>query len=134
MALLERTNILSLTPDKLPGLPDGAVADLSFRSLRGAAAHLLSLTHQRWLVALVKPQFEWRSPGEDFRGVVRDPQVRRRVLVSLARDLGEEGVFVQRVAEAAPAGARGNREYFFWLSPQAGPVKPERIVEELPLE
>jgi len=134
VALLERTNILSLAPDKLPGLPDGAVADLSFRSLRRAAAHLLSLTHQRWLVALVKPQFEWRSPGEDFRGVVRDPQVRRRVLVSLARDLGEEGVFVQRAAEAAPAGARGNREYFFWLSPQAGPVKPERIVEELPLE
>jgi len=134
VTVLERTNILSLTPDKLPGFPDGAVADLSFRSLRGAAAHLLALTHQRWLVALVKPQFEWRSPGEEFRGIVRDPQVRRRVLLSLARDLGQEGVFVQRVAEAAPAGARGNREYFFWLSTEGAAVQPERLLKELLLE
>ena len=134
VTLLERTNVLSLTRDSLPVIPDGAVADLSFRSLRRAAAHLLSLTSRSWLVALVKPQFEWRSPGEGFRGVVRDPQVRRGVLLSLARDLGEEGVYVQGVAEAAPAGARGNREYFFWLSPQPGARSPERMVEELPLE
>jgi 23S rRNA (cytidine1920-2'-O)/16S rRNA (cytidine1409-2'-O)-methyltransferase len=134
ITLLERTNILSLTPENLPTLPDGAVADLSFRSLRRAAAHLLALTAGRWLVALAKPQFEWRSPEEGFRGVVRDPQVRRQVLLRLARDLGEEGVFVQRVAEAFPAGARGNREYFFWLSPQAGPLEPERLLGELLLE
>jgi len=134
VTLLERTNILSLTPDNLPALPDGAVADLSFRSLRQAAAHLLSLTRQRWLVALVKPQFEWRSPGEEFRGVVRDPQVRRSVLLDLARDLGGEGVFVRRVAEASPAGARGNREYFFWLTTEGAAVEPERLLESLPLE
>jgi len=131
---LERTNILSLTAENLPALPEGAVADLSFRSLRRAAAHLLALTSRRWLVALVKPQFEWRRPGEDFRGVVRDPQVRRRVLSSLASDLNGEGVFLQRVAAASPAGARGNREYFFWLSTQRGPLKPERLLEKLPLE
>jgi 23S rRNA (cytidine1920-2'-O)/16S rRNA (cytidine1409-2'-O)-methyltransferase len=137
VTLLERTNILSLTVENLPALPQGAVADLSFRSLRRAAAHLLALTSERWLVALVKPQFEWRSPGADFRGVVRDPQVRRRVLSSLAGDLSEEGVFVQRVAAASPAGARGNREYFFWLSTQPGLLEPERLSEELdrlPLE
>ena len=134
VTLLERTNILSLTPENLPAVPEGAVADLSFRSLRRAAAHLLALTGGGWLVALVKPQFEWRSPGQDFRGVVRDPRVRRQVLRRLAADLEAEGVFLQQVAAATPAGARGNREYFFWLSLKPAARPPERLWEELPLE
>jgi 23S rRNA (cytidine1920-2'-O)/16S rRNA (cytidine1409-2'-O)-methyltransferase len=134
VTVLERTNILALEPGSLPAVPDGAVADLSFRSLRRAAAHLLTLTSRRWLLALVKPQFEWRSPAAGFRGVVRDPQTRRRVLLALARDLSAEGVWLQRAAPASPAGARGNREYFFWLSTQAGPSGPERLLEDLPPE
>jgi 23S rRNA (cytidine1920-2'-O)/16S rRNA (cytidine1409-2'-O)-methyltransferase len=132
--LLERTNILSLSAENLPERPQGAVADLSFRSLRRAAAHLLGLTGGGWLVALVKPQFEWRSPEADFRGVVRDPRIRAQVLRSLAEDLSEEGVYLQKVAAAFPAGARGNREYFFWLSREPGTAPPERLLEELPLE
>jgi 23S rRNA (cytidine1920-2'-O)/16S rRNA (cytidine1409-2'-O)-methyltransferase len=110
------------------------VADLSFRSLRRAAAHLLALTSRRWLLALVKPQFELRSAGADFRGVVRDPEVRRQALFCLAVDLGAEGVHLQRAAAASPAGARGNREYFFWLSLKPGALPPERLLEELQLE
>jgi 23S rRNA (cytidine1920-2'-O)/16S rRNA (cytidine1409-2'-O)-methyltransferase len=131
---LERTNILSLGPGDLPVRPEGAVADLSFRSLRRAAAHLLALTGGGWLVALVKPQFEWRSPGEGFRGVVRDPRVRAQVLRALAADLQAEGVFLQRVAAASPAGARGNREYFFWLSLKPADPSPESLWEGLALE
>jgi hypothetical protein len=56
------------------------------------------------------------------------------VLLGLARDLGGEGVFVRRVAEASPAGARGNREYFFWLTTEGAAVEPERLLESLPLE
>jgi 23S rRNA (cytidine1920-2'-O)/16S rRNA (cytidine1409-2'-O)-methyltransferase len=134
VTLLERTNILSLSRETLPAPPDGAVADLSFRSLRGAAARLLSLTGGGWLVALVKPQYEWRSPGEGFRGVVRDPRVRAQVLRVLAADLEAEGVFLQRVAASSPAGARGNREYFFWLSLKPGDLAPEGPWEGLPLE
>jgi len=135
VSVLERTNLLSLTPGGLPFSPQGAVADLSFRSLRRAAAHLLALTTAGWLLALVKPQFELRSPGEDFRGVVRDPQLRRRALLELARDLAGAGVFLQRAAAARPAGARGNREYFFWLSLQGRPPRePEELLSALPLE
>jgi 23S rRNA (cytidine1920-2'-O)/16S rRNA (cytidine1409-2'-O)-methyltransferase len=134
VTVLERTNLQSLTAEKLPVRPAGAVADLSFRSLRRAAAHLLALTGGRWLLALVKPQFEWRSPDKDFRGVVRDPRVRRQLLLELAADLQLEGVFLQRVAAATPAGARGNREYFFWLSSKPGTSPPERLWAQLPLE
>ncbi len=134
VTLLERTNVLSLTAENLPARLDGAVADLSFRSLRRAAAHLLALTGAGWLVALVKPQFEWRSPGRDFRGVVRDPLVRRKVLLELAADLRNEGAFLHRAAAATPAGARGNREYFFWLSSKPGALPEEALWEGLPLE
>jgi len=131
VAVLERTNILSLTPALLPAVPDAAVADLSFRSLRGAAGRLLELTSRKLLLALVKPQFEWREPDPAFRGVVRDPRARRQVLTRLARDLAAEGAHLREAAPAWPAGARGNREYFFWLGPEPAPEEPERIVSKL---
>ena len=40
----EGTNIMSLRPGSLEPAPQAAVADLSFRSLRGAASHILGLT------------------------------------------------------------------------------------------
>jgi hypothetical protein len=43
-------------------------------------------------------------------------------------------VFLQRAAAASPSGARGNREFFFWLSPRPGARAPEELVAELPLE
>jgi 23S rRNA (cytidine1920-2'-O)/16S rRNA (cytidine1409-2'-O)-methyltransferase len=134
VTVLERTNVLSLSVEDLPARPEGAVADLSFRSLRRAAAHILALTAAGWLVALVKPQFEWRSPEAGFRGVVRDPRVRAQVLLNLAEDLRPEGVHLQRAAAAYPAGARGNREYFFWLSLEPGTLSAERLLGELALE
>jgi len=131
VTLLERTNVLSLTPDLLPAVPQAAVADLSFRSLRGAAGHLLGLTSRKLLVALVKPQFEWLQPDESFRGVVRDPGARRQVLSSLARDLAAEGAHLQMAAAASPAGARGNREYFFWLAGEPAGAQPQRLLDAL---
>jgi 23S rRNA (cytidine1920-2'-O)/16S rRNA (cytidine1409-2'-O)-methyltransferase len=116
VVVLERTNALELTAARLPERPAAAVADLSFRSLRKAAAHLLSLTAGGWLAALVKPQFEWRHPDAGFRGVVRDREALREILADVAVDLAREGAFLQRASPAEPAGARGNREFFFLLA------------------
>lgn len=120
VVVLERTNVRRLAAEQLPERPDGAVADLSFRSLRGAAARLLELTSAGWLIALVKPQFEWRRPPPDFRGVVRDRAALAGILAELARDLEREGAFLQRAAPSVLSGAKGNREYFFHLARQAG--------------
>ncbi len=72
----ERTNLMHL--ESLDPPADAAVADLSFRSLRGAARKLLSLSGEGWAIVLVKPQFEFasalkragagRSPGSRGRG------------------------------------------------------------------
>ncbi len=106
----ERTNVIDLRLADFDETPSAAVADLSFRSLRTAAVHLLSLVSEGWLVALAKPQFEWRRPGLGFDGVVRDPAVVADVLAGLVGDLWAEGAFLCRATVAPLRGRRGNVE------------------------
>ena len=120
----ERTNVMHLRPGGLWPQPDGAVCDLSFRSLRGAAARLLDLTREGWLLALVKPQFEWRAAtdgtlGEGtgrFDGLVRGADAIAAVFRALQADLAVEGVEVRRCTPAPLPGRRGNREVLALLT------------------
>ena len=120
----ERTNVMHLHPGSLRPRPDGAVCDLSFRSLRGAAARLLELTREGWLLALVKPQFEWRAEmgrahGEGtrrFDGLVRGADAVVAVMRALHADLAVEGVEIRRCTPAPLPGRRGNREVLALLT------------------
>ena len=127
----ERTNIMSV--DSLEPVPLLAVCDLSFRSLRGAARHILALTSSRRLVALVKPQFEWENPGKDFDGVVRAVGDLANILADLADALQNEGVFVADAAESPIRGRSGNREFFFDLrmEPMETPGAVRKRLREL---
>ncbi|MEI8093564.1 MAG: SAM-dependent methyltransferase [Spirochaetales bacterium] len=109
----EGTNVMSLSSLDPP--PDAAVADLSFRSLRGAARKILELTTGGWLVALVKPQFEWVGAPADFTGIVPEEQV-AAILASLQTDLVGEGVWVQAWQASSLRGRKGNQEYLAWLT------------------
>jgi len=110
--VLEGTNVMAL--EALDPRPHAAVADLSFRSLRGAAAQILGLTSEGWMVALVKPQFEWKSPPADFQGVVPDERL-GDILEELEVDLAAEGVkLVARMASSV-RGRRGNQEFLAHL-------------------
>lgn len=111
--LQEGTNIMAV--QSLDPLPDFAVCDLSFRSLRGAARHITELTRCGTLYALVKPQFEWQEPAKDFDGVVRDPLILRNILLDLAGDLEGEGLRILDIIESPILGRSGNREFFFYL-------------------
>lgn len=118
----ERTNVMHLSGDSLQPPPDGAVCDLSFRSLRGAAARLLGLTGENWLVALIKPQFELaaapaaRQSGTRFDGRVIGTDAVTAVVTALARDLAAEDVMVQGCTLAPVRGRRGNREVLALLT------------------
>ena len=122
----ERTNVMHLSGASLEPAPDGAVCDLSFRSLRGAAARLLGLTGENWLVALIKPQFELaagpslREARTEFDGRVVGTDAIAAVVTELLRDLATEGVAVQRCTPAPVRGRRGNREVLALLA--AGPI------------
>lgn len=130
--VMERTNVMQLAREDFDPRPDAAVCDLSFRSLRGAARHLLALVDPGWLIALVKPQFErWRGEGcRSFRGVVESSAERRAILAELFADLEGEGVHVARVLRSPIHGRRGNTEYLTWFSAVSGdPATLERDLQ-----
>ena len=121
----ERTNVMHVGLDRLRPPPDGAVCDLSFRSLRGAAARLIELTGEGWLIALIKPQFEWRAarPANGraprsgrFDGRVRGARAVVDVVGRLLNDLAGEGVVARRCTAAPLPGRRGNREVMALLT------------------
>lgn len=109
----EGTNVMAL--EALEPRPDAAVADLSFRSLRGAAAKILSLTSAGWMVALIKPQFEWVDPPAEFQGIVPDDRL-GEILDRLAADLAAEGVVLRDRRPSEVRGRKGNQEYLAWLT------------------
>ncbi|MFO7729687.1 MAG: TlyA family RNA methyltransferase [Spirochaetia bacterium] len=113
--VLERTNVMHVQELKPP--PHAAVADLSFRSLRGAAAHIISLTTEQWMVGLLKPQFEAASEHlKAFDGVVRAEEDAYRILHEVTESLKDEGLQVRAVAPSPVSGRKGNREFLLLLT------------------
>jgi 23S rRNA (cytidine1920-2'-O)/16S rRNA (cytidine1409-2'-O)-methyltransferase len=123
VAVYERTNLMDLSTDNLYPRPVFAVADLSFRSLRGAASKLLELTSGAPVLALVKPQFE-QPEEENFDGVVRTREARAAVIHSLRSDLPSEGVHVLDTVASRVTGRKGNAEIFLLLSSKPAPDPP----------
>lgn len=113
--VLERTNIMELSGDSLDPRPQVAVADLAFRSIIGAAAHLLDVVTEGRLIALVKPQFEWIRPDDGFDGVVEKADAVFRIAARVVEQLWKEGSYTNRVAPSPIRGAKGNAEIFFLL-------------------
>ena len=112
---MERTNLRVL--HELPVPIDLATLDLSFISLRlvlPAVRHLLADDGR--VVALVKPQFEAGKAEVPRGGVVRDPEVWRRVLSEVAESAAEIGLNPRGVISSPIAGGHGNVEFLLELS------------------
>jgi 23S rRNA (cytidine1920-2'-O)/16S rRNA (cytidine1409-2'-O)-methyltransferase len=116
----ERTNIMDIQKHSLDPAPDAAVCDLSFRSIRRAASHILYLVSRNLLIALVKPQFEWENPQPGFSGVIENKDTLLLICKNLVRDLYSEGVSVSDVEFSPIRGTKGNRELFFLLKKGCG--------------
>jgi 23S rRNA (cytidine1920-2'-O)/16S rRNA (cytidine1409-2'-O)-methyltransferase len=114
--VMEKTNVMHITRNDLDPSPEAGVCDLSFRSIRGAASHILKLVSQGWLIALIKPQFEYNGNSSAFRGVVLENKKVYGILDTLIDELKEEKVFVSRIALSPLKGRKGNTEVFFLLN------------------
>jgi len=113
VVVLERVNVRHLT--SLPFAPALVVCDVSFISVRTALPAALRLAAPGWEgLVLVKPQFE-AERGEAPKGVVRDPEVRRRVLREVCMAAPEWGAHVVGVVDSGVPGPKGNREFFVHL-------------------
>jgi 23S rRNA (cytidine1920-2'-O)/16S rRNA (cytidine1409-2'-O)-methyltransferase len=113
VTVLERVNARSLV--ELPFAPQLVTCDVSFISVRKALPPALALARPGWqALVLVKPQFE-AARGEAAKGVVRDPEVRCRVVREVAAAaLGWGGETVGVVDSGLP-GPKGNREIFLHI-------------------
>jgi 23S rRNA (cytidine1920-2'-O)/16S rRNA (cytidine1409-2'-O)-methyltransferase len=114
VTVLERTNARELK--ELPFAPELVVCDVSFISVRLALPPALGRAKRGWeAVVLVKPQFEAGRAEVPRGGVVRDVDVRRRVVREIAvAALGWGGETVGAVDSGLP-GPKGNREVFLHL-------------------
>ena len=113
----EKQNIMTLSEADLVPKPQAAVADLSFRSINGAASHVLDLVGGTWMVALIKPQFEVPKWQENFFGVVEDPALMRSTLENVYEALTKDGVGIYDATVSPIRGHKGNTEFLALLKP-----------------
>ncbi len=130
VTVLERTNVREL--EQLPFAPQLVVCDVSFISLRKALPPALRLAAPAWAaVVLVKPQFEAGRADVGKRGVVRDREVRRRVLREVAEATPGWGASVAGVVDSGLPGPKGNREFFLHLVASDRPTLPDDLDDRI---
>lgn len=122
--VMERTNARYL--ESLTEPVDLVVIDVSFISLK-----LILPAVWRWLkddadvLALIKPQFEAGPESVGKGGVIRDPAVRRAVLIDLLTWAVDKGWGVHGLTRSSIQGADGNVEYLVWL--RSDESQPENL-------
>jgi 23S rRNA (cytidine1920-2'-O)/16S rRNA (cytidine1409-2'-O)-methyltransferase len=117
----EQTNARYLTSEQVPEPVDIVVCDASFISLAKVLDTALDFVRPGGrLLALVKPQFEAEREEIGKGGVVRDPEVHRRVVRQFCDWLGTRAWRVQGTTASPITGPEGNVEFL---------VAAERIPE-----
>ncbi len=121
VVLLERTNIRHLTPERLfkdgDSIPDFAVADLSFISLKIVLPAIKLLLHNERseLLLLVKPQFEVGRDKVGKGGVVREYFLHLEAIKDVIEESQKHGWFPRGVVPSPIKGPAGNQEYLLWM-------------------
>jgi 23S rRNA (cytidine1920-2'-O)/16S rRNA (cytidine1409-2'-O)-methyltransferase len=123
VTVLERVNARLLT--ELPFAPELVVCDVSFISVTKALPPVLTLAVPGWeALVLVKPQFE-AGRAEVTKGVVRDPDVQRKVLETVIEAARAWGGVTVGVVDSGLPGPKGNREFFVHLEHRPGEPNPD---------
>jgi len=114
----EKQNIMHLS--ELDPKPSLAVCDLSFRSIKNAASHILSLCGDTKMICLIKPQFEIPKFERDFSGVVEDKNLLKKILFHVFEILKDDNVFIEDIIMSPIKGRKGNIEFLSLLSKDDG--------------
>jgi 23S rRNA (cytidine1920-2'-O)/16S rRNA (cytidine1409-2'-O)-methyltransferase len=129
VTVLERVNARQL--HELPFAPDLIVCDVSFISVRLALPPALELAQPGWeAIVLVKPQFE-AGRAEVKGGVVRDTEVRRRVVREIAEAALAWGGETAGAVDSGVPGPKGNREVFLHLLHREHAQLPDDIGDRI---
>jgi 23S rRNA (cytidine1920-2'-O)/16S rRNA (cytidine1409-2'-O)-methyltransferase len=124
---IERTNIRYFEGVGIEDTIDMATIDTSFISLKIVLPAVLKLIKKNnaSILALIKPQFEAGRGEVEKHGVVRNPDVHKKIIEEIKEFCMGLGLSVIGVCESPLMGPKGNREFFIYLSKQ-GAVVPIR--------
>jgi 23S rRNA (cytidine1920-2'-O)/16S rRNA (cytidine1409-2'-O)-methyltransferase len=112
--VLERTNIRYLEKDSLSFIPDFATIDVSFISLTKVLPKVVELLADNGeIISLVKPQFEAGKDKVGKNGVVKDSNVHKQVLLTVANEAKRIGLSVLGLTYSPITGPKGNIEYLY---------------------
>ena len=126
VTVLERTNARELK--SLPYAPALVTCDVSFISVRTALPPALALARPGWeALVLVKPQFEAGREEVGKGGVIRDPEVHRRVVREIAESALAWPAQTVGVVDSGLPGPKGNREFFLHLVHREDPSLPDQL-------
>ena len=117
VVVIERTNIRHMPYEVINEKVDLVVADTSFISLKivipSAQKFMRADTK---ILALIKPQFEAGKKNVGKGGVVKDPEIRKKVIQDLSLFFQEKGYQVNQVVPSPILGPKGNKEYILSLT------------------
>jgi 23S rRNA (cytidine1920-2'-O)/16S rRNA (cytidine1409-2'-O)-methyltransferase len=127
VTVLERVNVRRLA--ELPFAPELVTCDVSFISMRVALPPALALARPGWrALVLVKPQFEaGRAEVGKGGGVVRDPEIWRRVLQEVSEASTAWDAEPVGISDSGLPGPKGNREFFLYLRNNPGASLPGEL-------
>ena len=113
---MERTNIRKVTPDMLDDVPEFAVIDVSFISLKLVLPVVAQLLNEHGRIAcLIKPQFEAGKGKVGKKGVVREPEIHLDVLNAFIENADEAGFHVYNLTFSPIKGPEGNIEFLGYI-------------------
>jgi len=113
---LERTNLRYVTEEQIPEMMDMAVMDVSFISIKLILPALKALLKtDADIVCLIKPQFEAGREDVGKKGVVKDPEVHKRVIHEILDFVPSCGYAFAGLSFSPIRGPEGNIEYLCWL-------------------
>ncbi len=122
--VIEKTNARYLTPELLYGkeypkenFATLAVMDVSFISILKVLPALKELLAENGqIVSLVKPQFEAGRDDVGKGGIIKDPEIHKKVVASVISGAKDLGFDVLASTDSPIQGAAGNREFFVNLA------------------
>ena len=114
--VFERTNIRYFSGNGIVDEIDIATIDASFISLKLVIPAVLKfIKKDAQILALIKPQFEVGKREVGKKGVVKDPQLHRRVVHEIAEFCSGLKLKVIGTCESTILGPAGNKEFFIYV-------------------
>lgn len=115
--LFERTNIRKLDKEMLPFIPDFAVADLSFISIRKIFYKMFDLVGKdAQLLLLIKPQFELEKELVENKGIIKRKDLHLKAIKDVVNYFIENNfIKISGLSFSRIKGAKGNIEYWIFL-------------------